>query len=132
MTADVAARTAPTRPARWNPSTKARSAVRARAAPAARGRLSATCNAPARDDWAVNRAAGARACTGPWSPLAYREAARLPSTATPRAAPSSRVVSFIADPAPARRGGTADMIEEVIGDIESAMPPTIGTRHATT
>ena len=77
-------------------------------------------------------AAGARARTSDWSPLAYREAARLPSTATPSAAPSSRVVSFIAEPAPARRGGTADMIEAVIGDIERAMPPTIGTRHATT
>src|SRR5438128_840623 len=100
MTADTAARAAPTMPARWNPSTKARSAVRARAAPAARGRLPATCSAPASDDRAVARAAGARARSGPPSPLAYREAARLPSTATPRAAPSSRVVSFI--PAPAQ------------------------------
>ena len=42
------------------------------------------------------------------------------------------MVSFIADPAPARRGGTADMIEAVMGEIDSAMPPTIGTRHTTT
>src|SRR5438309_850 len=131
MTADRAARAAPTTPARWNPETKERSAVRARATPAARGRLPATCSAPASDDRAVARAAGARA-RSPERPLAYREAARLPSTATPRAAPSSRVVSFIAEPAPARRGGTADMIEAVMGEIDSAMPPTIGTRHATT
>ena len=40
----------------------------------------------------------------------------------PKAAPSSRVASFMADPAPARRAGTADMIDAVIGDIDSAMP----------
>ena len=51
-------------------------------------------------------------------------------TATPSAAPSSRVASFIAEPAPARRGGTADMIAAVIGDIASAMPLTSGhDRH---
>ena len=44
----------------------------------------------------------------------------------PSAAPSSRVASFIAEPAPARRGGTADMIDAVIGDIESAMPVVSG------
>ena len=53
---------------------------------------------------------------------AYCDAATLPSTATPSAAPSSRVASFIAEPAPARRAGTADMIDAVIGDIASAMP----------
>ena len=47
-------------------------------------------------------------------------------TATPSAAPSSRVASFIAEPAPARRGGTADMIAAVIGDMASAMPDTSG------
>ena len=46
----------------------------------------------------------------------------LPSTAMPSAAPSSRVASFIAEPAPARLSGTADMIDAVIGDIDSAMP----------
>ena len=35
-----------------------------------------------------------------------------------------KVASFIAEPAPARRGGTADMIAAVIGDIVSAMPAT--------
>ena len=47
--------------------------------------------------------------------------------AMPSAAPSSRVASFIAEPAPARRAGTADMIDAVIGDIESAIPLTSGT-----
>ena len=50
----------------------------------------------------------------------------LPITAMPRAAPSSRVASFMAEPAPARRDGTADMIAAVIGDIASAMPQVIG------
>src|SRR5439155_26691561 len=100
--------------------------------PAARGRLAATCSAPASEDRAVARAAGARARSGPPSPLAYREAARLPSTATPRAAPSSRVVAFIAEPAPARRGRTAGMSEAVTGEIDIATPPTIGTTQATT
>ena len=63
--------------------------------------------------------------------VAYCEAAMLPSTATPSAAPSSRVASFMAEPAPARRAGTADMIDAVIGDMASAMPATSGTNaHA--
>ena len=41
--------------------------------------------------------------------------------------PSSRVASFIAEPAPARRAGTADMIAAVMGDIDNAMPPISGT-----
>src|SRR5690242_4442947 len=50
----------------------------------------------------------------------------------PSAAPSSRDASFIADPAPARRAGTADMIDAVIGDIDSAMPLTAGMSDANT
>ena len=53
----------------------------------------------------------------------------LPRTATPNAAPSSRVASFMAEPMPARRGGTADMIEPVIGDIDSAIPLENGMKH---
>ena len=34
--------------------------------------------------------------------------------------------SFMADPAPALRGGTADMMEAVMGDIDSAIPVTRG------
>src|SRR6476659_6949851 len=76
----------------------------------------------------------ARACTAGGSPwvsestrLENSDAAMLPITAIPRAAPSSRDASFIADPAPARRDGTADMIAAVIGDIDSAKP---ALRHA--
>ena len=47
----------------------------------------------------------------------------------PRAAPSSRVASFIAEPIPARRAGTADMIDAVDGDIASAMPHENGTKQ---
>src|SRR6478735_3843491 len=50
----------------------------------------------------------------------------LPITAMPRAAPSSRDASFMAEPAPARRAGTADMIAAVIGDMARAMPDTSG------
>ena len=33
----------------------------------------------------------------------------------------------MADPAPALRGGTADMMEAVMGDIDNAIPVTRGT-----
>ena len=46
----------------------------------------------------------------------------LPSTAIPSAAPNSRVASFIAEPAPARLSGTADMIDAVIGAIDNDTP----------
>src|SRR5260370_23237640 len=79
------------------------------------------------------------ACIGLDSPLTrrrrsllYREAARLPSTAMPNAAPSSRVASFMAEPAPARRGGTADMIWAVMGDIANAMPEIRNTKQRNT
>ena len=45
-----------------------------------------------------------------------------PSTATPRAPPSSRVVSFVAEPIPARSRGTAAISWVVIGVIVIAMP----------
>ena len=64
--------------------------------------------------------------------MRYRDAATLPSTAMPSAAPSSRVASLVADPAPARRGGTADMIDAVIGDIASAIPAMSRKRHTST
>src|SRR5262245_56310872 len=50
----------------------------------------------------------------------------------PSAAPSSRVASFIAEPAPARLAGTADMIDAVIGDIDNAIPLTSGTIDSST
>ncbi len=46
----------------------------------------------------------------------------LPSTATPRAPPSSRVVSFTAEPTPALFGGSEPMIASVAGAITRAMP----------
>ncbi len=64
--------------------------------------------------------------------LLYCDAAIEPSTATPSAAPSSRVASFIAEPAPARRAGTAAMIAAVIGDIDIAIPDTSGIRRSRT
>ena len=48
----------------------------------------------------------------------------------PSAAPSSRVASFIAEPAPARLSGTADMIDDVIGDIDSDTPVISGVRQS--
>ena len=46
-------------------------------------------------------------------PLMYCDVTIEPSTATPSAPPSSRVVSFIAEPTPARASGTDDMISDV-------------------
>jgi hypothetical protein len=56
----------------------------------------------------------------------------LPSTATPSVVPSSRVVSFIAEPMPACSGGTEDMIIVVIGVIVKAMPSAITAIPAST
>ena len=56
----------------------------------------------------------------------------LPSTATPRAPPSSRVVSFMAEPTPARLVGTATMIDAVNGDMARAMPADSGTTTSST
>jgi hypothetical protein len=56
----------------------------------------------------------------------------LPRIAMPRAAPNSRVASFIAEPAPARRSGTDIMIDAVIGDIASAIPVVSGITQSTT
>ena len=52
----------------------------------------------------------------------YWLASSEPSTATPSAPPSSRVVSFVAEPMPARSRGTAAISCVVIGVIVSAMP----------
>ena len=76
-----------------------------RRAPRGGGSFSATCSAPAIDELAVPRAAAGICSSASWRWLEYCDAAMLPSTATPSAAPSSRVASFIAEPAPARRVG---------------------------
>jgi hypothetical protein len=52
----------------------------------------------------------------------YPDESALPSTATPSAAPSSRVVSFVADPTPARAFETAPMIDSVAGAIARPIP----------
>ena len=95
---------------------------RENARPAAPPSCSAACSAPAIEDDAASRADAGITSRASSRWLLYCDAAMLPSTATPSAAPSSRVASFIADPAPARRCGTADMIAAVIGDIDMAMP----------
>ena len=45
-----------------------------------------------------------------------------PITATPRVPPSSRVVSFTADPTPALSGGSAPMMDSVAGLVVSPSP----------
>src|SRR5262249_50565806 len=52
----------------------------------------------------------------------YCEAKMLPRTATPSAPPVWRVVSFTADPTPARPGGSDPMIDSVTGDTVIPIP----------
>ena len=51
----------------------------------------------------------------------------LPRMATPRAPPISRVVSFTAEPTPARAGGSEPMIDSVAGAMAKPMPNPIST-----
>src|SRR5262249_1889060 len=86
--------------------------------------------------WAATRApptgpsAALTACAGRWRGifwsrrLEYSEAATLPVTATPRAAPKSRVASLTADPTPALAVGTAPMIASVAGGGMRPSPTT--------
>src|SRR6185369_6477852 len=96
------------------------------------GRRAAVCKAAPNDADAVAWSPGDNGAIACAMPALYRDAATLPSTATPSAAPSSRVASFIADPAPARRGGTTDMIAAVIGEIVIAMPEIRTSMHTST
>src|SRR3954467_15685976 len=114
------------------PETKACDAavVTARASAGARPR--AASRAPANDDFVAACAEAGMVLIALSIEWREGDAARLPSTATPSAAPSSRVQSFMADPVPARRAGTADMIDAVIGDIAIAMPLVSGTMQANT
>src|SRR5262249_18120141 len=61
----------------------------------------------------------------------YCEAKMLPRTATPSAPPVWRVVSFTADPTPARPGGGDPMIDSGTGDtaIPTPMPDTSPTAN---
>src|SRR3954451_3923848 len=105
---------------------KACSAPLVSALPASSGSLAAVSSAPASEPWAVSRSLGVRVEVRLFSVEEYFDAARLPSTATPSAAPSSREALFMAEPAPARRVGTDDMMAAVIGDIARDMPAAIG------
>src|ERR1044072_1241267 len=122
ITAALNARRPPTPTARWRPLTNARSAPARNTRPAPAGNASATRTAPAMEPRAVSRARAGRSAVIGSIAVVYFDAAMLPITATPNAAPSSRDASFVAEPAPARRGGTADMIDAVIGDMASANP----------
>src|SRR3954471_18891256 len=127
-----AAGIAPTATARCTPDTKARSDALANTLWAEALSVSATRSAPAMDVRADDASAGRKPCRNGAMWVAYREAAMLPRIAIPSAAPSSRVASFMADPAPARRAGTAIMIDAVIGDIVIAIPVVSGTTQSTT
>src|SRR6266852_4838208 len=52
--------------------------------------------------------------------------------ATPRAPPTSRVVSFIAEPTPALPGGSDPMIDSVAGTIDIDSPTAMITRPPST
>src|SRR4051812_32669026 len=126
--AAVKASSPPAVTARCKPLTNAVSAANRSARPAGPGSDVAARTAPAIEPRAASRRrAGSAAVIGSTA-VVYFDAARLPITATPSAAPSSRDASFVAEPAPARRGGTADMIDAVIGDIASAKPAVLSIR----
>ena len=72
---------------------------------------------------ATSRSSAGRSATADATPDVYWLASSEPSTATPSAPPSSRVVSFVAEPMPARSRGTAAISCVVIGVIVIAMPP---------
>ena len=82
--------------------------------------------------------ASARECVAfAGSPLTRRlnddrkcDATRLPSTATPSAPPSSRVVSFTAEPTPALCNGSDCMIAPVDGAVVMPMPSASTTSRA--
>src|SRR5689334_16448019 len=112
--------------ARWSPLMNAASAAKRSARPIGPGSEFDARTAPAIEPRAASRKREGRSAVIGSTADVYFDAARLPMTATPSAAPSSRDASFVAEPAPARRGGTADMIDAVIGDIASAMPHVNG------
>ena len=58
----------------------------------------------------------------------YIDDMTLPTMATPSAPPSSRVVSFTAEPMPARSGGSAPMIDSVAGAPARPMPRPMSIR----
>src|SRR5581483_6265937 len=131
MTAAATATTAAATQVTVMPWTKAALAPAARAEPAAPGRVAATPSAPPTDDRTAARAGAGSAATDAGRALVNFEASRLPSTATPRAPPSSRVVSLTADPTPALRSGIDAMIPVVDGAIDRPIPAPIVTMAST-
>src|SRR5580700_4238319 len=83
----------------------------------------ARLSAPPTDSWAARASRGASS-VGSFavSRLLYMEAKTLPTTATPRVAPSSRVASLTAEPMPALAFGTTPMIASVAGALTSPTP----------
>ena len=73
-------------------------------------------------DIASTKASRAARAASTGTPAPYSEAMMLPTTATPSAPPSSRVVSFTAEPMLLRAGGSELMIDSVAGAPASPMP----------
>ena len=97
------------------------------------GSALATCNAPVSEDpglaLRIRRQVGGD--TGECA-LVFRRRHAAEDRDTEGGSSLHRVASFIADPAPARRAGTADMIDAVIGDMVSAIPEMKGRSPAST
>ena len=128
--AATTARTTPNIAARWMPSTNALRATVVKRLGGRTGKLLGRGERAGERGAAPRRAPTAGSCcAASCKRLEYCDAAMLPSTAMPSAAPNSRVASFIAEPAPARLSGTADMIDAVIGDIDNDMPVISGARR---
>ena len=84
--------------------------------------FAATPYVPETDSAATDRAAAGRPATLGVMSSRYTAASNEPSTATPRAPPTCRIVLLTADPTPAFSRGSVDMIDSVDGGITLAMP----------
>jgi len=63
--------------------------------------------------------------------LANTDAVMLPNTATPSTLPMFRVVSFTAEPTPARAGGSSRIEADVAADMASPIPALTTTMAST-
>ena len=86
--------------------------------------------APPTDERAVSRAAVGKREREPRDDV-YWVAKTLPITATPRAPPSSRVVSLTADPTPCLPMGSDDRMDAVEDGIVIAKPKAITAKAIT-
>src|SRR6476659_7854856 len=122
MPAVTRATAAATQSVASNASTNAPRAACATTSPRAPPTECACCSAAARE-WL--------ACSGKPRTVSIldrkREATRLPSTATPSAPPSSRLVSLTAEPTPALCSGNERMIAPVDGAVVMPMPSACTT-----